>query len=81
MFTLPFLTYLVFNVFDSIHSSGVCGELWFQEVLSWAVEDVEPKSVLDVGCGVGGSSRFLQKKYAAKVTGLRYVAEMKLHGF
>ena len=34
------------------------------------MEAVEaPKSVLDVGCGVGGSSRFLQKKYAAKVTG------------
>lgn len=43
-----------------------------EEILSWAeVEAVEaPKSVLDVGCGVGGSSRFLQKKYAAKVTGI-----------
>eukprot|EP00435_Cladocopium_sp_Y103_P034163 s26_g8.t1 len=40
-----------------------------EEVLSWA-EVEAPKSVLDVGCGVGGSSRFLQKKYGAKVTGI-----------
>jgi len=40
-----------------------------EEILSWAEVDA-PESVLDVGCGVGGSSRFLQKKYGAKVTGI-----------
>ena len=44
-----------------------------EEVLSWAEVSSNPdgpKTILDVGCGVGGSSRYLQKKYGAKVTGI-----------
>ena len=44
-----------------------------EEVLSWAEVSSgpeAPKAILDVGCGVGGSSRHLQKKYGAKVTGI-----------
>ncbi|CAK9097360.1 unnamed protein product [Durusdinium trenchii] len=43
-----------------------------EEVLSWAKVDglSSVSTVLDVGCGVGGSSRYLQKKYGAKVTGI-----------
>eukprot|EP00439_Symbiodinium_sp_Y106_P078238 s489_g17.t1 len=44
-----------------------------EEVLSWAEvsSDLDPpQAILDVGCGVGGSSRYLQKKYGAKVTGI-----------
>lgn len=43
-----------------------------EEVLSWAdvSSDRAPQAILDVGCGVGGSSRYLQKKYGAKVTGI-----------
>ncbi|KAF5735303.1 Gamma-tocopherol methyltransferase [Tripterygium wilfordii] len=35
-------------------------------------EDAEkkPKSVVDVGCGIGGSSRYLAKKYGAKCQGI-----------
>ena len=44
-----------------------------EEVLSWAEVSSDPdppQAILDVGCGVGGSSRYLQKKYGAKVTGI-----------
>lgn len=35
-------------------------------------EDSEkkPKSIVDVGCGIGGSSRYLSKKYGAKCQGI-----------
>ena len=29
-----------------------------------------PKSIVDVGCGIGGSSRYLCKKYEASCTGI-----------
>lgn len=29
-----------------------------------------PKSVVDVGCGIGGSSRYLAKKFGAKCQGI-----------
>ena len=43
-----------------------------EEVLSWAevASNAAPKTILDVGCGVGGSSRHLQRKYGANVTGI-----------
>ncbi|XP_012840918.1 PREDICTED: tocopherol O-methyltransferase, chloroplastic isoform X2 [Erythranthe guttata] len=30
----------------------------------------KPKSIVDVGCGIGGSSRYLAKKYGAKAQGI-----------
>eukprot|EP00638_Chattonella_subsalsa_P008042 CAMPEP_0117751076 /NCGR_PEP_ID=MMETSP0947-20121206/10754_1 /TAXON_ID=44440 /ORGANISM="Chattonella subsalsa, Strain CCMP2191" /LENGTH=352 /DNA_ID=CAMNT_0005569377 /DNA_START=67 /DNA_END=1125 /DNA_ORIENTATION=- len=40
-----------------------------EEVLSWAgVEKVE--SAVDVGCGIGGSSRHIARKYGSKATGI-----------
>ncbi len=39
------------------------------ELIEWA--DIKnPKYILDAGCGVGGSARFLAKKYHAQVLGL-----------
>lgn len=29
-----------------------------------------PKTIVDVGCGIGGSSRYLAKKYGAQCTGI-----------
>ncbi|KAK7263969.1 hypothetical protein RJT34_31569 [Clitoria ternatea] len=29
-----------------------------------------PKSIVDVGCGIGGSSRYLSKKFGAKIVGI-----------
>ena len=42
------------------------------EVLKWAgVNDAStPKSVVDVGCGIGGSSRHIAKKYNCKAQGI-----------
>lgn len=33
-------------------------------------EDKRPKSVVDVGCGIGGSSRYLARKFGAKCCGI-----------
>ncbi|XP_065852128.1 probable tocopherol O-methyltransferase, chloroplastic isoform X2 [Euphorbia lathyris] len=33
-------------------------------------EEKRPKNVVDVGCGIGGSSRYLAKKYGAKCVGI-----------
>ncbi|KAF9670389.1 hypothetical protein SADUNF_Sadunf13G0063200 [Salix dunnii] len=45
-----------------------------QEALSFAgvSEDPEkaPKTVVDVGCGIGGSSRYIARKYGAKCQGI-----------
>lgn len=30
----------------------------------------KPKRIVDVGCGIGGSSRYLAKKYGAQVQGI-----------
>lgn len=29
-----------------------------------------PRSIVDVGCGIGGSSRYLARKYGAKCQGI-----------
>ncbi|CAJ1434820.1 unnamed protein product [Effrenium voratum] len=41
-----------------------------EEVLTWAADGEKPQNILDVGCGVGGSSRYLQKKFNAQTTGI-----------
>lgn len=40
-----------------------------EEALSWANIE-EPEDILDAGCGVGGSARYLARKYAARVKGV-----------
>jgi len=40
-----------------------------EEALSWSgIQD--PKNILDAGCGVGGSARYLARKYGAQVKGV-----------
>ena len=40
--------------------------------LNWLSEDPakRPKRIVDVGCGIGGSSRYLARKYGAKCQGI-----------
>lgn len=40
-----------------------------EEALSWANIE-EPEDILDAGCGVGGSARYLARKYGAQVMGV-----------
>jgi len=40
-----------------------------EELLVWG-QIQQPQKILDVGCGIGGSSLYLAKKYAAAVTGI-----------
>jgi tocopherol O-methyltransferase len=40
-----------------------------EELLSWGAVN-QPANILDVGCGVGGSARYLAVKYQAEVLGL-----------
>jgi tocopherol O-methyltransferase len=46
-----------------------------EELLSWAGypetdSAINPKSIIDVGCGIGGSSLYLAQKFDANVTGI-----------
>lgn len=45
-----------------------------EETLSWAgipeEGSAKPQTILDVGCGIGGSSRHLARKYGANVEGI-----------
>ncbi|VFQ73747.1 unnamed protein product [Cuscuta campestris] len=38
--------------------------------LTYENEEKKPKKIVDVGCGIGGSSRFLARKYSAKCQGI-----------
>ncbi len=40
-----------------------------EELLRWAAID-QPDRILDVGCGIGGSSLYLAEKFSADVTGI-----------
>jgi tocopherol O-methyltransferase len=42
-----------------------------EELLAWSLPtDFQPTNILDVGCGIGGSSLYLADKFKAKVTGI-----------
>lgn len=43
-----------------------------EELLAWGkiTSENAPQDILDVGCGIGGSSLYLADKFAAKVTGI-----------
>ena len=43
-----------------------------EELLSWGgvQQKTTPQNILDVGCGIGGSSLYLANKFAAEVTGI-----------
>jgi len=50
---------------------------FIEEMLKWS-EAKDPKNILDVGCGIGGTSRYLAKKFPeAKVTGIT-ISEMQV---
>lgn len=56
---------------DEFHIGGRAATRAFLDQLSIAASD----NVLDVGCGIGGSSRFAAQAYGCKVTGVDLTAE------
>jgi len=47
-----------------------------EQIIKWA-EISKPQNILDIGCGIGGSARFLAKKFGAKVTGVTLSEQQK----
>jgi tocopherol O-methyltransferase len=43
-----------------------------EEILTWSddFETIRPQNILDIGCGIGGSSLYLAEKFGANVTGI-----------
>jgi tocopherol O-methyltransferase len=41
-----------------------------EELLNWTSLETTPTNILDVGCGIGGSSLYLSDKFHARVTGI-----------
>ncbi|KAJ4844917.1 putative tocopherol O-methyltransferase, chloroplastic [Turnera subulata] len=63
---------------DKFHISNTVQAGYWAAFFSYNVEvhldtedpDKRPKNVVDVGCGIGGSSRYLARKYGAKCVGI-----------
>ena len=41
-----------------------------EELLRWSALSTPPQTILDVGCGIGGSTLYLAEKYGATATGI-----------
>ncbi|MEM9807724.1 MAG: class I SAM-dependent methyltransferase, partial [Cyanobacteria bacterium P01_D01_bin.56] len=52
-----------------VDSPQVAQQELIEELLRWGHVDA-PQSVLDVGCGIGGSTLYLASKYRATATGI-----------
>ena len=56
---------------DEFHIGGRLASVHFLDQL----EITAPQNILDIGCGLGGSARFVAKNYGAKVTGIDLTPE------
>ncbi len=54
---------------DKIKNPKEAQRILIEKILAWG-EGKDPQSILDVGCGIGGSTLYLASKYRARATGI-----------